>query len=211
MGVSLIFFLTVFLLTLAFLSILNAVRAEKGIDLGNKAGLAVISSICLGWILLQVSSSTPLINGSFFVLYPFILAAFSLSLNAVHKGTGRRFWTIFGITAVSVVFLPENLFVFHGLFPLVLDRLFTAVLWAMFVSGYSTMDKVVGLTFVQTSALCLGLSLTPLITARFGFFSADFASYPLMICVALLAFISFKRRTPDLLLGRCAAIPLGYL
>lgn len=214
MFLFLIFFLCVYLLTLAFLSVLNTIRAEKGIDLANKAGLSVVFAACLGWILLQVSSTQSLLNDSFFVFnwYPFILGAFALSLNAVQRRTGRRFWSVLLITVLSVAFIPQNLLVFQGILPLLLDRLITAILWAFFISAYGTMDKVVGLTFLQTNALCLSFALVPILSAKRGFlFSSELSFYPLMISVALLAFVSFKKYAPDLRLGRCGALPLGYL
>ncbi len=211
-----LFFFVVLLLTVTFLALMNNSRIEKGLDLGNKAGLPVMFSLVLGWILLQASSSGNVFPSNIFLFgfYPFLIAAFSLSLYAVQKGIVRRFWIYLLVTLLSVVFLPENLLVFQGYLPLFFDRFATAILWALFINAYTSVDKVAGLTVVQTSALCLAFSLFPYIYINRGEaapYSDTLTFYPMIIVAALIGFMMFKKRNPDLLLGKTGATPLGYL
>ena len=67
--VLLLFFFGVLLLCLTFLSIANTKRMEKGLDISNKAGLSVVASIILGWILLQTSIPTDTFPFSVFAVF----------------------------------------------------------------------------------------------------------------------------------------------
>ena len=215
-GLMTIFFFVVLLLTLALLSIMNVARVEKGIDFGNKAGLAVSLAIFLGWILVQVSSSADLIKGASFVfgMAPFGLAALALSLYAVNKSPFNRFWIILAVTALSVLFLPENLMMFQGYLPFWLDRCAMAIAWAVFVNAYTTMDKIDNFTFIQTSAISVALLFVPMLIVssdRVQPFDFTFAAYPFLILGGLIGFATYKKWTPSLTMGKCGAIPLGYL
>ena len=210
---SVLFFVSTFLLCLVFLQIGKFKRAEEGKDTSNKAGLAVTASIILGWILLQAatnSSAFPFLEFPL-GLYPFLIAVASLSMYTINGGKVNRFWVYFFITALSVVFLPENVFIFNGLLPLFFDRFFTAFLWAVFIRIYARMDKLNGLTFVQTSALCLGFSLFPVLASKANVYSVEFSSYPILVLSALIAFMNYKKYSPDTILGKTGSVPLGYL
>ena len=210
---SVLFFVSTFVLCLVFLQIGKFKRAEEGKDTSNKAGLAVIASIISGWVLLQSatkSSSFPF-HEFIFGLYPFLIATASLSMYVIRSEKINRFWIYLLITALSVVFLPENLLVFQGLLPLFFDRFCVALLWALFICVYARMDKLNGLTFVQTSALCLGFSLFPILISKANVYSVEFSSYPILILAALMAFMNYKRYSPDTILGKTGSVPLGYL
>lgn len=212
----LLFFFSVLILTMALLSLMNEARIEKGIDFGNKAGLAVTSSIFFGWILAQFSTSDHLLsNASFdFGLWPFALSALSLSLYAVKKDRLNRFWVILAVTCLSVLFLPSQLLFFQGALPFWADRVLMALIWALFTNVYVTMEKVDGLTFCQTSTLSVAFLLLPFVvpqSASATMFMLDFSYYPLFVIAGLIGFACFKRRVPDISLGKTAALPLGYL
>ncbi|MBE6450001.1 MAG: hypothetical protein E7013_04875 [Alphaproteobacteria bacterium] len=210
-----LFFFGVLLLCLAFLSLANAKRLEKGIDISNKAGLSVIASVILGWILIQISVPSGAFPFSVFVLglYPFLLVAAGLSMYAISSGKIARFWFYLLATSISVVFLPNDLLVFQGLLPLFFDRVFCAVLWALFISGYAKMDKIDNLTITQTTALCLAFCMFPLFSASNNQLTYDYAFsyFPIFILPALIGFMISKKHFPELRLGKTGAIPLGYL
>lgn len=210
---SVLFFVSTFLLCLVFLQIGKFKRAEEGKDTSNKAGLAVTAAVILGWILLQSATKA----GAFpflefpLGLYPFLIAAATLSMYSIDSGKTKRFWIYFLITGLSIVFLPENVFVFQGLLPLFLDRFMAALFWAFFICIYARLDKLNGLTFIQTSALCLGFSIFPILASKVGTYSIEFSSYPILILSALIAFMNYKKYSPDTILGKTGSVPLGYL
>ena len=208
-----LFFVATLLLCLAFLYIGKHERKERGLDTSNKAGLAVMAAIILGWLLLHVASKKavfPFENAPF-GLAPFLIAAATLSMHVICKGKIHRFWIYFLTTLLSVVFLPTDVFVFQGILPLYYDRFATALIWALFICIYTRMDKLNGITTFQTSALCLGFALFPLLTATHRLYPADFCFYPMIILSALIGFINYKKYEPDTLLGRTGSAPLGYL
>ena len=161
-----LFFVATLLLCLAFLYIGKHEREEKGLDTSNKAGLAVMATIILGWILLQAASKKVIFpfENSPFGIAPFLIAAAALSMHVICKGKISRFWIYFLTTLLSVVFLPTNIFIFQGILPLYYDRFATALIWALFICVYTRMDKLNGITTFQTTALSLGFALFPLLT-----------------------------------------------
>lgn len=205
-----LFFVATLLLCLALLNIGKFEREKKGFDTSNKAGLAVTFAIVLGWILLQVAY--PFFPSKEFALglYPFLIAAVSLSVYSIRKGRINRFWIYLFVTLLSVAFLPENSFVFQGLLPLFYDRFLAALLWAIFIYIYTRIDKLSGLTIIQTSALCLGFSFFSIITMG-KLYAVDFCFYPMLILASLIGFVNYKKYTPDALLGKTGSAPLGYL
>ena len=155
MGFSLffMFFLATILFCITFLSLGRAKQTEEGKDISNKAGLA----------------------------YPFLIGACALSMYSIKSGRISRFWIYLFVSTISVVFLPNDWFVFQGLLPLFLDRLLTAILWASFISIYARMDKIENLTQTQTTALCLAFSVFP-----FFSFSRQIFSYSSIFSYYLL-------------------------
>ncbi len=211
-----LFFITTFILCLTFLNLGKFKRIEQGQDTSNKAGLAVCGAIVLGWTLLQVATPKGFFPFKEFIfgLYPFLIAAAGLSMYVIYPEKIRRFWVNFFICLLSVVFLPQNWLVFQGFLPLFFDRFATAVLWALFIGVYTRMDKANGLTIIQTSALCLGFTIFPSLAFRGEqsfVYTSTFAYYPMIILAAMIGFISYKKRMPDVLLGKTGAVPLGYL
>ncbi|MBP5534533.1 MAG: hypothetical protein J6Y03_03400 [Alphaproteobacteria bacterium] len=207
-----LFFVATLLLCLTFLYIGKHERNEKGLDTSNKAGLAVTASIVFGWVLLQFASKESVFPfEDLFGLAPFLVAAAALSMYVIRKEKINRFWIYLFVTATSVTFIPEDILIFQGLVPLFYDRFATAFLWALFISIYTRMDKLNGMTIFQTNALCLGFALFPLITAARKLYPTDFCFYPMIILSALIGFINYKKHEPDASLGRTGSAPLGYL
>ncbi len=207
-------FLLFFLATALFCRVLlyfgSLKRLEDGKDTSNKCGLALTASIALGWILLLVATPSSVFpsNEFIFELYPFLIAAAALSMYMIAPMNIKRFWVYFGVTLLSVVFIPDTFFVFQGFLPLFFDRFLTALLWAIFISVYAKVDKVNGLTIIQTAALCLAFMLFPYLSRMY---SGTFTYYPMLILAGLIAFMTYKKHNPEVLLGKTGAVPLGYL
>lgn len=211
-----VFFIATVLLSYTGLVLFNNKRASRGIDASNKAGLPVTLAVILGWILLLIATPASAFPFNVFVFgfYPFLLATFGLALFAIRKGKIDRFWIYFLLAFVSMAFFPSDMLVFQGFLPVFFDRFTAAVLWALFMNAYVSMDKVAGLTLIQTEALCLSFSLfAPLLAGQGNLapFSADFGFYPFLIIAALIGFTIFKKKNPDVILGKTGATPLAYL
>jgi len=211
-----LFFFATWLLCLTFLRIGNAKRAKEGKDTSNKAGLAVCASIALGWILLQSATPSNLFPFNEFILglYPFLIAMASLSMYVIYPNKIGRFWVYFAITGLSVIFLPIDWSMSQGFLPLFFDRFLTALLWALFICIYRRMDKINGLTIVQTSALCLAFSIFPFMTINRGIISDSFTTlsyYPMIVLAGIIAFMNYRKHVPDALLGKTGSVPFGYL
>ena len=208
-----LFFLTTALLAYVFTYLLyNPSKFPDQVkDITNKCGLSVMAAIFIGWSATGFTASPA--NWPYsvlaFGLFPFLTAAVGISLYSVQKGRIHRFWIYLFITMLSIAFLSETMLVFQGLLPLVWDRLLTAVCWAGFMHIYVTMDKLDGMTLLQTETLCLGFTCLPFF--YFYIFPMSFAAYPLLIIAALIGFMRYKKNFPYLVLGKTGAAPLGYL
>ena len=208
-----LFFLTTTLLAFVLTYLLyNPITFPEQIkDITNKCGLTVIAAIFIGWSAFQLSANITEWPYSAFLfgLFPFLISAVGLSLYSIQKGKIHRFWVYLFITLLSTPFLPDNMLIFQGYLPFILDRLLVAVLWAAFMHIYATMDKIDGMTIIQTETLCLGFTCLPFF--YFYLYPISFAAYPLLIIAALIGFIRYKKKFPYLLLGKTGAAPLGYL
>ena len=209
-----LFFFTTLLLCITFLSLINAKRLESGKDVSSKSGLCVCASIILGWILLQCATAETLFPFKEFVFgfFPFLVGVAALSMYPIKKAIISSFWIYLFVSILSVIFLPNNWLVFQGYLPLFFDRFLTAVLWSLFICLYAKMDKVEALTQTQTTALCLVFSIFPFFSKTIlTSYSDIFSYYPMLILSALIGFITYKKRYPELSMGKTGAIPLGYL
>lgn len=180
-------------------------------DMSNKCGIAVIGAVFFGWSLLELASWPNEWPNTLspFGIFPFLIAALSLSLYSIEKGIINRFWIYLFVTLISSQFLPADILVFQGLLPIGLDRLCLSVVWAGFVHLYTTMDKVDSMTLAQTQALCIGFAfLSPLYPALFPL---SLTYYPILMLAALLGFLFYKKTFPHLQLGKAGSAPLGFL
>lgn len=177
-------------------------------DLSCQCGLAVIVAAMIVWALADLSVPraewfTP------FGVFPFILGALGLSFYSLEKG-GRinRFWVYLFTTMTCVWFFPANMTLTGGLIPLFIERIGIAVLWALFIHLYVSVDKVSELTLLQSIAFMIGFSFLLLYPKVFP----NTLSYDALFVVsALTGFIIYKRKYPNLTLGRTGAAPLGFL
>lgn len=215
MSISLfvLFFFSTILLAYVFSYLLyNPSKLSEDIkDITNKGGLAVIMALSLGWIVTGIATPEASWPHSLypFGLYPFMIAALSLSLYSIEKGKLHRFWIYLFITVMSVYFFPNDYMIFQGYLPLPVDRLLTAILWAFFIHIYVTLDKVKGMTLLQTQSLCFGFLIFPILYPFL--FSFYFLAYPLLTIATLLGFMHYKKKVPYLVMGKTGAAPLGYI
>ena len=212
-GLFILFFFTTFVLgyLLTFLLWGHNTYSNTFRDVSNKCGLALTATIVAGWTLLQVSTppdSWPY-DWFLFGFFPFLIGCVGLSLYSIRKGFFHRYWAFLFVTLLSVSFFPTNLLVFDGYLPFLLDRMITAILWAAFIQIYTRLDKIDGLTAIQTEFLCLGFLLFPILQPQI--ISINFAPYPLILIAALMGFSFYKKKNPFLTLGKTGAAPLGYL
>ena len=180
-------------------------------DLSNKCGISVIGAIFFGWTLVELASYPNEWPNTFspFGVFPFLIAALALSLYSIEKCVINRFWIYLLITLISSQFFPEDVSVCQGLLPIELERLCLAIIWALFIHLYTTMDKVESMTLIQTQALCIGFTfLFPIYP---NLFPINFAYYPILILAALLGFLFYKKSFPFLQLGKTGSAPLGFL
>ena len=137
------------------------------------------------------------------------MGSVGLCLYSIQKGFFHRYWAFLFVTLLSVSFFPTQLLVFDGYLPFLLDRMITAILWAAFIQIYTRLDKIDGLTIIQTELLCFGFLLFPVLQSRI--IPINFAMYPLILMAALMGFSRYKKKNPFLTLGKTGAAPLGYL
>ena len=203
------FLFTSFLMRLFF----PLIPTKEPLDFSNKAGLPLLFGISIGWIiaLLVMPFNLWQENGFVFGLYPFAISALTLSFYCIQKGRFSRFAFYLLITSLSVFFLPQNAYVFQGIFTLPIDRFLTALLWAGFISLYGKMDKAQHLTMLQSQFLCFGFIGFALLTPKISSVSYLFTCYPALILAAILAYQKTKKKVPHISLGKTGAIPLGYL
>ncbi len=177
-------------------------------NLSNNCGLAMIGAIFLGFVLIDFVVPHSLLLTPFGI-FPFAAGALGLSLYSLEKGKINRFWIYLFVTLVCSAFFPNNVLVFQGIFPLILDRLAMTFIWSLFIHLYATMDKIENITIGQTLALCIPFSFLPIVYGQI--FQTIISFYSLLIISALVGFLLYKRFYIYLCLGKSGAAPLGFL
>lgn len=170
-------------------------------------GLAVASSVVVGWALIAVTGGAlaSWIWGA--VLAALVLMIASWLDDRHTLPVAPRFAAHALAAAVLLVLLPDGATVFGGLLPVWADRVVAVVGWLWVVNLYNFMDGIDGITGVETTALGLGIALVAALSG------APAALVPLaLICAAAAAgFLRWNWHPARIFLGDVGSIPLGLL
>jgi UDP-N-acetylmuramyl pentapeptide phosphotransferase/UDP-N-acetylglucosamine-1-phosphate transferase len=125
------------------------------------------------------------------------------------RGLGAGTRILAQIIAVGAVmaFLPRDLTITGGFFPLPLDRLVAMVVWLWFINLFNFMDGIDGLTGGSAAAMGIGIMLVSL---RYGPSQLE-AFRGAMIAAVSIGFLFWNWHPARIFLGDIGSIPIGYL
>ena len=140
--------------------------------------------------------------------YPIILAAGALILMAVSWLDDRRglaplprLLVQAAVIAATLIGVPADALVFHGLLPFWADRLATGLGWLWFVNLYNFMDGIDGITGIETAGIGFGLTLL----------GGPFAPQAAGVAAAGIGFLAWNWHPARIFLGDSGSIPLGFV
>lgn len=112
----------------------------------------------------------------------------------------------------ALALMPNDLLVFQGVLPLILDRVAAAVVWVWFINLYNFMDGIDGLSGVETVSICGGLfAIVATIGPTAGTAGTTLAETALVTGAATLGFLVLNWQPARVFMGDVGAIALGYL
>ena len=164
-------------------------------------GLAITSTILLVWAILVATgyaepAALPIIALAFLLMGVSWLSGFRESSQRLH---------IFfhaGAAIAAVFLLDDDALIFQGLLPYFFDRVLAALLWVWFISIYERMDRIDGMTGIETISIGLGLILVP------EFYGAALSA---TVAAAGLGFLIWNWHPAQITLGKSGSFPLGFL
>jgi len=118
------------------------------------------------------------------------------------------------VLAIGVLFLPGGVvdtqfdgLVFQGIFPPLMDAVFTAIMLFGFMNVFNFMDGIDGITGVQTCAIGLGLAAIAMVGSGLKMLGVD----GVILASAALGFLVLNWHPARLFLGDVGSIPIGFI
>lgn len=194
------------LLRLAILDRPNA-RSSHALPVPRGGGWAILLAIlgCFAWNILNLS------NGH---AYSWLMAGISLaalvSWQDDRKGVpaGIRLCLHIISAALGTLFWPQDMLLFGGALPIILDRTVTVVGWALYMNFYNFMDGIDGITGVETVSLATGVGLC---LAAMGVVIPGFDVLTSVLVGASLGFLALNWHPAKIFLGDVGSVPMGYI